>query len=155
MSTFGRPDNKRYRVVTYIVLGVIFLFLAILAVGTFRSAQESREARDMATQLQQAFTAAGLREINVDQAVLQLGTDGGIICAAAKNEPTARAQLANTLGTAAGGVGARPVGAPGLGPGNQVVTGMQQVIKVYCPEEMDKFVEYVNNLRLQGAETSS
>src|SRR5687767_5449144 len=114
-TTFGHPDNKRYRVVTYIILGCIFLFLAILAVGTFRSAQDSREARDKATQLQQNFVAVGLPEINVDQAVLQLGTDGGIICAAARNEPGARAQLANTLGTAAGGVGARPVGAPGLG----------------------------------------
>lgn len=141
--------QKRQRVITYIVLGGIFLVMAIVAVGVFRSAKESSAARDKATQLQQEFTAAGLRELNVDQVVLQLGTDGGIICAAAKNEPTARAQLANRLGTAAGSPGARPVGAAGLGKGGELVTGLQQVIKVYCPEEMDKFVTFVNSLRLE------
>src|SRR5438477_2266622 len=100
---------KRQRVITYVVLGGIFLVLAIVAVGVFNAAKESSAARDKATQLQQQFTAAGLREVNVDQVVRQLGTDGGIVCAAAKNEPTARAQLANALGTAAGSPGARPV----------------------------------------------
>jgi hypothetical protein len=142
----GAP--KRQRVITYIVLGGIFLVIAVIAIGTFRAAKESSAARDKATQLQQAFTAAGLRQINVDQVVLQLGNDGGIICAAAKNEPTARAQLANTLGTAAGSPGARPVGAAGLGAGTKLVTGLQQVIRIYCPEEMDEFVSFVNDLRL-------
>jgi hypothetical protein len=147
--------SKRNRVITYVVLGVIFLILAIVAMGTFRAAQESREARDMATQLQQEFKAAGLPEPNVDQAVLQFGTDGGIVCAAAANEPTARAQLADRLATAAGNPGARAVGAPGLGAGNQVVTALQQVIKVYCPQYMNDFVSYINGLRLSKTSQSS
>src|SRR4029079_6722814 len=120
----GAP--KRHRVITYVVLGVIFLVMAIVAVGTFRAAKESKAARDQATQLQQAFVAVGLPSPNVDQTVRQLGTDGGIVCAAIKDDPLAQAQLRAALDTDAGGVGARPLnGAPdrgvaGLRPGTRL-----------------------------------
>jgi hypothetical protein len=143
--------SKRQRVITYVVLGGIFLVLAIVAVATFRTAQESKAARDQATQLQQAFVAAGLPSPNVDQVVRQLGTDGGVVCAAAKDDPLARAQLQAALDTDAGGVGARPLTAAP----DQVVAAIQQVIRVYCPEQMNDFVGFVNQLRGKATTQSS
>jgi hypothetical protein len=145
----GAP--KRHRVITYFVLGFIFLGLAATAVFTFRTARESKAARDQATQLQQAFVAAGLPSPNVDQVVRQLGTDGGLVCAAAKDDPLARAQLQAALDTDAGGPGARPLTAAP----DRVVAALQQIIRVYCPEEMNDFVGFVNNLRGERTTQSS
>src|SRR3954466_11883451 len=74
----GAP--KGHRIITYVVLGGIFLVLAATALFTFGAARDSRAARDKATQLQQEFVAAGLPAPNVDQVVNYLGTDGGIVC---------------------------------------------------------------------------
>jgi len=136
----GAP--KRHRVITYVLLGAIFLVMAVTAVFTFRTAKESRAARDKATQLQQAFVAVGLPEPNVDQVVNYLGTDGGIVCGAAKGDGLAQAQLRAALAPSVGAPGSRPVTVP-----EAVVPGLQQVIRVYCPESMNDFVGFVNDLR--------
>jgi hypothetical protein len=145
--------SKRNRIITYVVLGGIFLILAVVALFTFGAAQDSRAARDKATQLQQAFVAAGLHEPNVDQVVNYLGTDGGLVCDLGKGGSEgalAQAQLQSALANGAGGPGTRPVIAT-----DQAVAGLQQIIKVYCPEKMNGFVSFINGLHLVETEKSS
>lgn len=74
-----------------------------------------------------------------------LGDDGGAVCAdpnAALSRATLLAQLAN----GSGGPGTRPVIAD-----SRVVQGELMVIKVYCPEELQDFQEFVDNLNLSSS----
>ncbi|HEU5111201.1 MAG TPA: hypothetical protein VFT95_21885, partial [Micromonosporaceae bacterium] len=71
-------DNaKRTRWITYLVLGVIFLLLAMVGLFVFQSAKEGAEAQRKADELETALTEAGLPVPSTDQIVRTLGDDGG------------------------------------------------------------------------------
>jgi len=137
--TVDNPARTRW--ITYLVLGVIFLLLAVVGLFVFRSATGGVEAQRKADELTAALTEAGLAVPSRDQIVRTLGTDGGVVCA----DPSGalgRAALNISLSNGAGGPGQRPVIAD-----ENVVQGLATVIGVYCPDELAEFQEFTGKLK--------
>ena len=137
-------DTERTRRITFVVLGVIFTILLIVALAVFRSAKDSATSRSKADQLATSFTKAGLPEPDRDQIIRTLGEDGGAVCA---NPDAAlkQAVLNGLLVNGAGGPGQRPVLAD-----RKALQGEALIIQTYCPEELPAFTEYVANLDLSN-----
>jgi hypothetical protein len=132
-------DPKRKRVVTYIVLGVIFLGLLAVALGVFSHAKASANANQKADQVQAAFTAAGLPAPPKDQIVRVLGEDGGPMCEDPTNalhKATLQAQMTN----GAGGPGQRPVITD-----TDVLQGELIALGIYCPDKLAEFTTYIKD----------
>jgi hypothetical protein len=135
-------DNAaRTRWITYVVLGVIFLLLAVVGLFVFRSATGGIEAQRKADELTTALTEAGLPVPSRDQIVRTLGTDGGVVCAD-PGSALGRAALNTGLSNGAAGPGQRPVIAD-----ENVVRGLTTVIGVYCPDELADFQEFTGELK--------
>jgi hypothetical protein len=133
-------DADRTRRTTYIVLGVVFLLLLGVALVAFRSARSTAEADAKADQYIAELTANGLRSPSKDQIVRVLGDDGGAIC----DDPGSglrRGILYGTLTNGAAGPGIRPVIVD-----NDVLKGQLLALKVYCPDELEKFTEIVDSI---------
>jgi Tfp pilus assembly protein FimT len=139
--TASGDTAARTRWTTYLVLGVIFLLLAGTALAVFRSAESNAAAEQKADQLISELTAAGLPAPSKDQIVQVLGDDGGATCSDPNNGLT-RGILLGELANGAGGPGTRPVIAD-----NTVVQGQLLVLKVYCPDELQAFADFVNDLK--------
>lgn len=73
-----------------------------------------------------------------------LGTDGGATCTD-PNEALNRAILLSQLANGAGGPGARPVIAD-----SRVVRGQLLIIEVYCPDQLEEFQQFVDDLKTDG-----
>jgi Tfp pilus assembly protein FimT len=131
----------RSRRTMYLVIGVVVLALVVVGLVTFRSAKSSAAADQKADQLISALNAAGLRAPTKEQIVRVLGDDGGAVCANPSSALT-RAVLLGELTNGAGSVGLRPVIVD-----NTVVQGQLLIIKVYCPEQLQKFTDFVNGLK--------
>ena len=132
---------QRQTRVTYIVVGVIVAVLLIAALVSYRSAKATEEANQKAAQLQSELTAAGLRAPSTDMLVRVLGDDGGATCAD-PNEALQRGALYGMLVNGAGGPGIRPIITD-----NNLVRGQLLIIKVYCPEYLEDFTEFVDDLK--------
>ncbi len=131
-------DPHRTRKWTYWVIGGVVLVLLIIGLIVRREHKSTQAAKDKATQLQQAFAAAGLPVPSTEQIVNVLGEDGGAMCenpGAALN--TAIRDGISTNGAA--GPGIRPVFTA-----RQLVMGEELALSVYCPEELPEFLKYVN-----------
>jgi len=140
MSTFDTTD-KRHRITTYVVLGIIFLMLAGGALWAYGSAKSTAEAEQKADQYLAELAAYGLRTPTREQVIEVLGDDGGALCA----DPASglsRGVLYGALTNGAGGPGARPVIVD-----NRVVQGQLLAIKVYCPEYLAHFANVVQQLK--------
>ena len=75
-------DTARTRRITFIVLGVIFTILLIVALARVPQRRRARSpVAGKADQLSDAFTEAGLPAPDRDQIVRTLGDDGGAVCA--------------------------------------------------------------------------
>jgi len=138
-ATVNDPDRTRRT--TYIVLGVVFMLLAGVALLMFGSARSDARADEKADEYLAELSANGLGTPSKEQVVHVLGDDGGALCA----DPASalnRAVLYGALTNGAGGPGARPVIAD-----NKVVQGQLLAIKVYCPEELEKFTDVVDGLK--------
>ena len=70
-----------------------------------------------------------------------LGDDGGAVCAN-PNKALSRATLLTQLANGASGPGARPVIAD-----SRVVQGQVLIIQVYCPDELEEFQEFADDLK--------
>lgn len=126
----------------YIVAGVLVVVLAVIALLTFRSGQSSQQADQKANQLIAALTAAGVRAPSQEQVVRLLGDDGGAAC----DDPTAALRkgiLLDRLMNGAAGPGMRPVIAD-----TRAVKGQVLVMKIYCPDKLPTFQEFVDSLNL-------
>jgi hypothetical protein len=134
-------NADRNRRTTYIVLGIIFVVLAGTALLVFRSARSNAEAEQKADQLVTELSAAGLRVPSHEQIVHVLGDDGGAICAQ-PNSALRRGVLYGMLTNGAGGPGVRPVIAD-----NKALQGQLLVVKVYCPNELERFTKLVDDLK--------
>ena len=134
-------NASRTRWTTYIVLGLIFLSLGTLAVLVFQSAATGADAQRKADEFTAALTEAGLPAPSQDQIVSRLGDDGGALCA---DPGSALQQAAATgaLSNGAGGPGSRPVIAD-----DTLAQGAKIAVEVYCPEELDEFVDFLNQLK--------
>ncbi len=127
--------------ITWIVLGAIFVILAAIGLGVFRSAKATTSANAKADQLIQAIEAKGLTAPTKEQITRTLGDDGGSICAD-PNNALRRAVLNSMLANGAAGPGMRPIIADSL-----AVRGQLLVISIYCPDQLDDFQRYVNDLK--------
>ena len=134
-------DAARTRRTTYLVLGVIFLLLVGVALFAYSSAKSSAEAEQKADQFINEVAAAGLRTPSKDQVVRVFGDDGGAACVH-PNSALKTGFLLGELTNGAAGPGIRPIIAD-----NKVLQGQLLMIKVYCPEELEEFTEFVNGLK--------
>ena len=141
MSTVTENQEKGERSWLYITASVILIVLVIGGVIAFSSAKSSREANDKADQLITELRAAGARTPDKDQIVRVLGDDGGATCAD-PNDALSRTILLSQLTNGATGPGIRPVIAD-----SRVFKGQLLIIKVYCPDELDDFQAYVDDLK--------
>jgi hypothetical protein len=126
----------------YITAAIILGALLIAALVAFRSVRETTQAQDKADQLISALEDAGATAPDQDQIVRVLGDDGGATCEdpnAALNRAVLLAQLANGAGS---GPGARPIIAD-----SKVLKGQLLIIQVYCPDELEDFQEFVDDLK--------
>jgi hypothetical protein len=134
-------DVHRERKVTWIVLGIIFLGLVIVAVSIFNSNKKNQQAIDKANQLSAELARAGLPVPDAQQIYNVLGDDGGAVCAAPANA-LVKSILYGQLTNGAAGPGLRPIIAD-----NRATQGVLLIVKVYCPEEAESFQQLVDDLK--------
>jgi hypothetical protein len=132
---------------TYLVIGVAFLLLTGVALLTFHSADESRQADEKADQLISELSAAGARTPSKEQLVRVLGDDGGAVCAE-PGEALSRGVLYGQISNGAAGPGQRPVIAD-----SRIVKGQLLIMKVYCPEHLADFQKIVDDLKFDDVAT--
>ncbi|MFI2365781.1 hypothetical protein [Promicromonospora sp. NPDC019610] len=141
MSTHTETQSRRERTILYVAVGVVIGVLLVLALVLYRAADRTRDAEAKADELIQALDEAGATVMpSKDQIVTVLGDDGGAVCANpndALNRATLQAQLAN----GATGPGARPVITD-----RKILRGQTLIIQIYCPDELDEFQQYVDDL---------
>jgi Tfp pilus assembly protein FimT len=138
--TTTESQTGRERGILYIMAAVLVGVLMVIALFTFSSARSTREAEEKADELIAAIEEAGATAPSRDQIVRVLGDDGGATCTD-PNESLTRAVLLSQLANGAGGPGARPVIAD-----SRVVRGQLLIIEIYCPEELEEFREFVEDL---------
>jgi Tfp pilus assembly protein FimT len=140
MTTHTENQSQRERSWIYIVACVILVLMALWAIIAFSSARETQRAQEKADELIVALEDAGARTPDRDQIVRVLGDDGGATC----DDPNAalrRATLNSLLTNGATGPGARPVIAD-----SRAVQGQLLIIEVYCPDELEEFQDFVDDL---------
>ena len=134
-------DAHSERRVTWIVLGVFFLGMMIVAVSIFNSNKENQQAIDKANQLMAELKAAGMLVPQPQQIYEVLGDDGGAVCAD-PGDALVRSILYGQLSNGAGGPGQRPVIAD-----SNAFEGVTMIIKIYCPEKAADFQKVVDDLK--------
>lgn len=140
MSTPMETESKRERNWIYITALVVLGVLVVAGLLAFNSARETRNAEEKADELIAALEDAGARTPDRDQIVRVLGEDGGATCED-PNDALSRAILLSQLSNGATGPGARPVVAD-----SRVFQGQKLIIEIYCPDELDDFNEFVDDL---------
>lgn len=140
MSTPTETESKRERSWIYITALVVLGVLVVAGLIAFNSARETRNAEEKADELIAALEDAGARTPDRDQIVRVLGEDGGATCEN-PNDALSRAILLSQLSNGATGPGARPVVAD-----SRVFQGQKLIIEIYCPDELDDFNEFVDDL---------
>lgn len=140
MSTPMETESKRERNWIYITALVVLGVLVVAGLLAFNSARETRNAEEKADELIAALEDAGARTPDRDQIVRVLGEDGGATCED-PNDALSRAILLSQLSNGATGPGARPVVAD-----SRVFQGQKLIIEIYCPEELEDFNEFVDDL---------
>jgi Tfp pilus assembly protein FimT len=141
MTTSTETQTGRERNVTYIVIAVVVVALMVIGLFTYSSAKSTQQAEDKADELIAAIEDAGATAPSKDQIVRVLGDDGGATCAD-PNESLTKAILLSQLANGAAGPGARPVIAD-----SRVVKGQLLIIQVYCPDELEDFQKFVDDLK--------
>ena len=140
MSAPVETQSKRERNWIYITAWIILGALMLGGLLAFNSARETREAQEKADELVAALQEAGATAPEKDQIVRVLGDDGGATCEN-PNDALSRAVLVSQLANGATGPGARPVIAD-----SRVFKGQLLIIEIYCPDELDDFKEFVEDL---------
>ncbi len=145
MSTVQETQTPQERRTLYIVLAVVVGVLMVVGLIAFRSAKSTAEAEQKADQLISELQKIGAPTPSKEAVVRVLGDDGGAVCAD-PNGALSRATLLAQLANGASGPGSRPVIA-----NSKVVQGELLVIKVYCPDELAEFQEFVDGLKLESS----
>jgi Tfp pilus assembly protein FimT len=140
MSTSTDTQTGRERSTVYIVVAVVIGALMVIGLFTYSSAKSTRESEEKADQLIAALEDAGARAPDRDQIVRVLGDDGGAVCEN-PNEALSRSILLAQLANGAAGPGSRPVIAD-----SRVLQGQLLIIEIYCPDELEEFQEFVDDL---------
>jgi hypothetical protein len=140
MSTTTESQSRRERGWIYVTACVVLGLMFLGALITFSAARETRQAREKADQLIAAIEDAGATPPSRDQVVRVLGKDGGATCRD-PNEALARGALLALVANGASGPGARPVIAD-----SKIFKGQLLIMQVYCPEELQRFKDFVHDL---------
>ena len=127
----------------YWTIGVIALALCVAGLFAYTGEKESQRAEQKAQELTQKLEQAGLRAPDQDILVRTLGDDGGAVCEAAEDADggLAKARLHDLLANGASHVGRRAIIAD-----DRVVLGGVLIVETYCPEEIDKIREAIEDL---------
>ena len=141
MSTHQESSTKRSRSVVYIVAMVLLVVFAVVALLNFKSARETQQSLAKADQLIATIEGAGGTAPSREQIARVLGDDGGAVCAN-PNDALSRATFLSQLANGAAGPGTRPVIAD-----IRFVQGQLRIIEIYCPEELDDFQKFVDELQ--------
>lgn len=141
MSIPVQTQSPRERGWIYITALVLLGVLIVAGLIAFSSARETAQAQEKADELIAALDAAGARTPDRDQIVRVLGDDGGATCEN-PNDALSRSVLLSQLTNGATGPGARPVIAD-----SRVFKGQLLIIEIYCPDELDDFQEFVDDLK--------
>ena len=141
MSTPVETQSKRERNWIYITAWVLLGAFVLAGLIAFSSARETAEAQEKADELIAAIEDAGATAPDRDQIVRVLGDDGGATCED-PNEALNRAVLLSQLSNGASGPGSRPVIAD-----SRVFQGQLLIIEIYCPDELEDFQEFVDDLK--------
>ena len=142
MSTPTESQSSRERTWIYVTSCVILGVMVLIAVIAFSSARESARAGEKADELIAALQDAGaVRTPDRDQIIRVLGDDGGATCEN-PNDALSRATFLSQLTNGATGPGYRPVIANA-----RVAVGQLAIIKVYCPDQLAEFQEFIDDLK--------
>ncbi|TCM47843.1 hypothetical protein [Kribbella sp. VKM Ac-2568] len=141
MSTPVETQTGHERRTIYIVVAVVVVILLIIGLIAFSSAKSTQQAEQKADQFIAALQAEGARTPTRDQVVRVLGDDGGATCDN-PNDALSRGILLSLLSNGAAGPGMRPVIAD-----SRVVKGQLLIIKIYCPDELQDFQKFVDDLK--------
>ncbi|MHA7133110.1 hypothetical protein [Oerskovia turbata] len=141
MSTPAENQPRHERRWIYIGAVVVLIGLTLGGILAFSTVRQSARASEKADELIAALEEAGARVPDKDQITRVLGSDGGATCAN-PNEALSRATLLAQLANGATGPGSRPVIAD-----SRVVQGQLLIIEVYCPDELDEFKQFVDELK--------
>lgn len=140
MSTSTESQSRRERSWIYITSCILLGAVLIAGLIAFRGARETARAEDKADELIAALEEQGARTPDRDLIVRVLGDDGGATC----QDPNAalnKATLFSLLSNGASGPGLRPVVAE-----SRAVRGQLLIIETYCPDELDDFKKFVDDL---------
>jgi Tfp pilus assembly protein FimT len=149
MSTIAETQSDQERRALYTGLAIVAVVLVVIGLLTFKATATTIEAEEKAAQLTSELEAAGARAPSSEVLVRVLGDDGGAVCQD-PNSALARGTLLSQLSTGASGPGARPIIAD-----NRVVRGQLAILKVYCPDELAEFQQFVDDLKLDDAVAGS
>jgi hypothetical protein len=145
MSTVEETSTQRDRRIVYAVIAGALVLLLVIALIFYRRAEASQEAQGKADQLIAALEKADVRAVpSQEQIVRVLGSDGGAIC----KDPTSalrQALLFSQLTNGAAGPGIRPVIVD-----SKIFKGELLVIQIYCPDELPRFQQMVEQLKTAG-----
>ena len=141
MSTHTETSTKRSRTVIYVVSIVLLVLFAVAALVMFRHARETQQSLAKADQLIAEINAAGGTAPSREQIARVLGDDGGAVCAN-PNAALSHAAFLSQLSNGATGPGMRPVIA-----NSRIAQGELQIIKVYCPDKLPEFQQFVDGLK--------
>lgn len=141
MSTPQETQSARERRWMYVVVGIVVVLLMILGLVVFRAAKDTQEAQDKADQFIAALQSVGAPAPPRDEVIRVLGSDGGATCEDPNNALN-RAIFYSMLTNGAAGPGSRPVIAD-----RRYVAGQLLILKVYCPDELPDFQEFVDKLK--------
>jgi hypothetical protein len=141
MSTPAETQSPRERGWIFIVALVLLGVVTLAGVLAFNEGVDNAQAQNKANELVDALTEVGARTPDPDEVARVLGDDGGATCEN-PNEALSRAVLLSQLSNGATGPGARPVIAD-----SRVVQGQLLIIEIYCPDELDDFKNFVDDLK--------
>ncbi|WP_196780884.1 DUF732 domain-containing protein [Nocardioides sambongensis] len=125
----------------YAFFGAVLAVLCVVALILFDRGRDTVQAADKADEFIAALQAEGLTAPSQDQVARVLGEDGGALC----DDPghgLRRSLMNMQLGNGAAGPGMRPT----LVDSARLLKGQIIAIEVYCPEELEKFRDYVDEL---------
>ena len=126
----------------YWVAGGLAVVLVVIGLISYRGEKEDQVAQQKADQFLALLQKAGVEELpSQEQVARVLGDDGGSVCQDPGNS-LRQATLNSMIMNGAAGPGMRPVITD-----RHLVSGQLAVIAVYCPEELDGFRDYVDDLK--------
>ena len=126
----------------YWCFGALALILVVIGLIAYRGAKQDDEANQKADQFISVLQKAGVQRLpSRDQVARVLGTDGGSVCQDPRNG-LRKATLFSMISNGAAGPGMRPIITD-----RRLLRGQLAVIAVYCPDELPKFQDFVDDLR--------